>query len=180
MDSPTFFVTYWQLSICDLICPQQSYSNESKKISERAKDKSQDKSAAAQAVTELGQEMKAQLKNVDEVSKRLIRQKDHWFESPGDDVIDQSRQNARIAVYTCFLPRAKLSPMDALYAAKFTRRLHTMGTPNFSTLSAYEFVRDRNRSLHKAHETLDRLRFAPKYARCRIQRRDQELCQILH
>lgn len=36
------------------------------------------------------------------------------------------------------VPRARLSPADALFCAKFVRLLHELGTPNFPTLFFYD------------------------------------------
>lgn len=45
----------------------------------------------------------------------------------------------------CLTPRARLSPIDASYCARFIRLLHNNGTPNFPSLHVYDKVNLRER-----------------------------------
>ena len=42
----------------------------------------------------------------------------------------------------CVFPRCRFTVTDALYCAKFVGMLHSLHTPNFSTLLFYDRVRD--------------------------------------
>lgn len=77
--------------------------------------------------------------------KRLAQEKAHWFK-PGAGTsrvkeLSLARKNAmQHFLQDCIVPRAKLSPVDASFSAKFIRLLHNIGTPNFPSLHVYDRV----------------------------------------
>lgn len=46
-------------------------------------------------------------------------------------------------IQECMVPRAKLSPIDASYCARFIRVMHNVGAGNFPSLHVYDRVSTR-------------------------------------
>ncbi|KZS97683.1 hypothetical protein SISNIDRAFT_481583 [Sistotremastrum niveocremeum HHB9708] len=147
-----FYLTFWQLTMYDLICPIERYSEETlrlKTILTTVKDKiarrtatdadELQKTKANNAIALLAAEAKAQVANCAAVQKRLELEKNHWFSS-----IDQASAKflaVQIIKY-CLHPRALLSQSDADYCAHIIHVLHTMGTPGFLTTFIYDKLLD--------------------------------------
>jgi THO complex subunit 2 len=65
--------------------------------------------------------------------KRISAEKKHYFSSvDGKDNIDDMHLHL---LEQCFLPRALLSSLDALYSFTMLKLLHDFGTPGFSTVN---------------------------------------------
>ena len=40
----------------------------------------------------------------------------------------------------CIIPRVRLSPVEAVFCARFIKQMHSLGTPHFQTLALYDKV----------------------------------------
>lgn len=140
-----FFVTFWQLSLHDLMAPYNSYSDEDNRQKEKiaainadrtdisvagAKRKEQDKKAITDFQRRLVEEMKSHLSNYSLVRKRLEIEKKHWFKGFAGRwrVLNDS------ILQDCFLPRLLTSPLDSFFTWKILNMLHSNGTPGFRTM----------------------------------------------
>ena len=143
--SRSFFVTFWSLSLCDMLVPTQSYDDEinrqKKKIatinsdrSDLSKQGSEKKEKDKKALNELQDRLRAELKDqvqtYSQTRSRLQKEKEAWFvdfwtrwESLNVAILEQ-----------CFLPRLTLSPVDALYVFKLFKYLHSSGAVNFRSM----------------------------------------------
>ena len=143
--SERFYVTFWQLSLGDIVVPTQSYDEEinrqKRKISAINSDRSdisvagtQKKDREKKALTELQDKLRAELKDqvtsYSQTRTRLSKEKENWF-------VDcwGKWENLNIALIEhCFLPRIMISPVDAIYTFKMIKYLHSSGTKNFRTM----------------------------------------------
>ncbi|KAG7395941.1 THO complex subunit 2 [Phytophthora boehmeriae] len=134
------YVTFWGLTLYDIHIPFQQYeseilrlrnsvsgaSNSSLSASERKKLKEK----SAQMIDVLTTEQKDQVAHRKRVYERLEDMKSKFFKAEPPErltAIDELLQK-------CVIPRALLSPEDALFVAKFMERIHMLATPEFSTL----------------------------------------------
>ena len=143
--SERFYVTFWQLSLGDILVPTQSYDDEinrqKRKIAAINSDRSdisvagtQKKDREKKALTELQDKLRAELK--DQVSSysqtrtRLGKEKEDWFADCWG-----KWENLNITLIEhCFLPRIMISPVDAIYTFKIIKYLHSSGAKNFRTM----------------------------------------------
>jgi THO complex subunit 2 len=110
----------------------------------------------------LERELKVQEENAVQVKERLILEKDGWifmngillffyvFVSFSSDFYFIANNSSdpkafRFSVVDAFLqycvfPRCLYSVIDAMFAAHFINMLHSIGTPNFATISLYDRV----------------------------------------
>ncbi|MCJ1473974.1 THO complex subunit 2 [Lambiella insularis] len=147
--SEPFYLTFWQLSLGDMIVPTQSYEDEinrqKKKIVSISSDRSdvsvtgtQRKDKEKKALNDLQDQLRAELK--DQVSSyqqtrsRLVKEKEHWFPECW------GRWDAlNIALLEhCFFPRILISPVDAIYTFKMLKLLHSSGAKNFRTMGLFD------------------------------------------
>ncbi|RWS26655.1 THO complex subunit 2-like isoform X1 [Leptotrombidium deliense] len=160
--SPRFFVTFWTLSMFDLEVPRSSYDREVDRLknqitqTEENKDLVQNKKKKeverCRSLQErLLQEQLNQDDHVKRVKLRLEKEKDQWFQS---SMKIKSLDFIKMIVYLelakmemttqflqhCLFPRCIFTAADALYCAKFVHLLHTIKTPNFSTLICYDRI----------------------------------------
>ncbi|GFQ66742.1 THO complex subunit 2 [Trichonephila clavata] len=141
--NPLFYVTFWSLSMYDLVVPSSSYEREVGKLksllqSEENKDagkKKKERERCDALVTKLVEEEKLQQEHCARVMARLRSEKDDWFQS-------RAAKNETITQFLqlCLFPRCIFTPVDALYCAKFVLLIHCLKTPNFSTLLCYDRV----------------------------------------
>ena len=138
-----FYSTFWQLSLADVTVPTERYEQElralqvivdqnpegGRKSIHKARIQAQD------MLNQLRTELKEQTLSHQATRKRLQVEKDHWFpnEQGRSDIVYQMMQH-------CFVPRALLSPTDAIFAGRFLRLMHSLGTRNFSSLTAYDKI----------------------------------------
>jgi len=142
-----FFVTFWQLSLHDLMAPASSYTAEDARQKERiaainadrsdvtqagARKRDQEKKAIADFRDRLIQEMKDHMENYKGVRARLEMEKKSWFADSRDK--DKSEQLIEALLQECFLPRLLMSPLDSYFAWKMFIMMHSSGTPQFRTL----------------------------------------------
>ena len=140
--SVSFYVTFWQLSLADLLPPTESYEECMKKqlrkkaaIVPNRRDISRDadrrRAAERKQIDEVHEglmtEMRAGLRRYAGVQNRLILEKDHWFKN----FHHNWKEHNFVLLQECFLPRLVLSPLDALYAHKILFWLHGKGTKCF-------------------------------------------------
>jgi THO complex subunit 2 len=143
--SLTFFTTFWQLSLHDLMAPAKSYGDEDVRQKERiaainadrtdvtaigARKKEQEKRAIVDFRDGLLKEMKEHMSNYTDVRSRLEQEKKHWFE----DFKGQYKALNDALLQECFLPRLLISPLDSYFAWKMLNLLHSSGTPEFRTM----------------------------------------------
>lgn len=69
---------------------------------------------------------------------RLKQEKDHWFLSRQA----KAAKNETITRFLqlCLFPRCTFTQIDAVYCAKFVLTIHSLKTPNFSTLLCFDRV----------------------------------------
>lgn len=147
--SESFYVTFWQLSLGDMLVPTQSYDDEinrqKKKILAINSDRSdisvagtQKKEREKKALTDLQDRLRTELKDQVQAYSltrtRLQKEKEHWF------VNSWGRWDAlNIALIEhCFFPRILISPIDAIYTFKMLKFLHSSGATNFRTMGVFD------------------------------------------
>ena len=83
-------------------------------------------------------EQKRQKDHVDKVMARLKREKDSWFFSRSAKLA----KNETITTFLqlCLFPRCIFTANEAIYCAKFVQVIHSLKTPNFSTLICFDRV----------------------------------------
>ena len=150
-----FYVTFWTLSLHDLLVNPSSYDHEVARQTQLANqirnDRSDATSAGARerdrkikAITELKerltQEMKTQIGAYTQVRNRLSKEKDNWFlDFHGKvDLLHTS------ILQNCFLPRMLLSPLDAHYTFLMLKFLHNSGAPGFRTMHLVDRLLRKN------------------------------------
>ena len=146
-----FYVSFWQLSLYDILIPGKSYEDElsrqHKKIASIKADRSDvslsgvrkreaETKAIQQLIDNLLSENKQHLKALQESKARLQKEKDAWFMGKAK-VTEQL--NTALLEY-CFLPRIMASPLDAYFCFKFVKFLHATGTANFRTLGFLDIL----------------------------------------
>ena len=146
-----FYVTFWQLSLYDILIPGKSYEDElsrqHKKIASIKADRSDvslsgvrkreaETKTIQQLIDNLLSENKQHLKTLQESKRRLQKEKDAWFVGKAK-VTEQL--NTALLEY-CFLPRIMASPLDAYFCFKFAKYLHATGTTNFRTLGFLDIL----------------------------------------
>ena len=143
-----FFVTFWTLSLQDLLVPTSSYENEQAKIKTQlaqinadrsdlsalaVKERERKKKSLIELQQKLGDEAKVRMNIYLQTRNRLSKkEKYHWFSRVMDKGVIDARHLALLQ--ECFLPRAMSSSLDAHYCFLMLKLLHDNGTPGFSTM----------------------------------------------
>jgi len=150
----SFYVTFWQLSLDDMLVPTSGYEEEIKRQKSRidainadrsdltatgVKKKDQEKKKILELIDRLRAEMKAQVTTYTLVRGRLQKERLYWFTNHMK--IKHEDVNAAL-LQECFLPRILLSPLDALFAYKMLFFLHSSGTPGFYTMHFINRIMD--------------------------------------
>ncbi|PWZ01853.1 hypothetical protein BCV70DRAFT_150056, partial [Testicularia cyperi] len=132
-----FYVTFWQLSLADVSVPIERYQQETKRLQQLIRETplEEPRQRLQDTAAQLNTEMKEQMKSHEVTRKRLVVEKDHWF----DDRADRGSCSQHMIQY-CLFPRALLSPTDAILAGKFIRLAHSLGARNFSSLTVYDKI----------------------------------------
>ncbi|GAO48034.1 hypothetical protein G7K_2222-t1 [Saitoella complicata NRRL Y-17804] len=148
-----FYATFWQLELYDIHVPVARYQDRKFKLANRIREIDSDRSDMSAAAvrarkqrkqvlmdedSQLSAEVTAQLTAYERTMNRLKKEKDHWF-------AQKIHQKVRKGIITNFLqhcihPRVKFSAADAVFSARMIRQMHTIGTPNFSTLTMYDTI----------------------------------------
>ncbi|GJP77194.1 hypothetical protein CLOP_g7622 [Closterium sp. NIES-67] len=142
--SPPFYLLFWGLTLSDLHVPRQRYEAEMAKqrallrtledvgdssgsaIQKRKKEKER----VQEVLDKLSSELARQQARAEAVQRRLVRDRTRWL-SPG--AVPDSWRIVPCFLHHCVIPRALMSPEDAVYCAKFILRLHAAATPQFCT-----------------------------------------------
>lgn len=140
-----FYATFWQLSLHDMLVPTNNYEDEINRLKKKTlainsdrtdisivgtlkKDK--EKKAIGDLQTRLRSELRDHVAAYGQTRIRLQKEKQKWFSK-----LWGKWDNMNIALIEhCFLPRILLSPIDAMYAFKMLKYLHSSGAPNFRTI----------------------------------------------
>ena len=158
--SQPFYVTFWQLSLRDMLVPLQSYDDEvnrqKRKVLTINSDRSdisilgtQRKDREKKILTELQdrlrEESKDRIQAYQQTRSRLQKEKEHWFSGLWGkwDALNVA------LIEHCFFPRILISPVDAMYAFKMLKYLHSSGATNFRTMGVLDqlFVEKRLTSM---------------------------------
>ncbi|KAH3839564.1 hypothetical protein DPMN_112996, partial [Dreissena polymorpha] len=144
--SPTFYVTFWALSMYDIHVPNAAYEKQISHLQAQAlsvddnKDMPQskrkkEKERCSQLIDKLKEEEKRQTEHVQRVNARLKAQREQWF-------VSRATKNETITQFLqlCIFPRCCFTASDAVYCAEFIHILHSLKTPNFSTLICYDRI----------------------------------------
>ena len=147
--SRPFYVTFWQLSLRDMLVPTQSYEDEinrqKKRILTINSDRSdisvvgtQKKDREKKAINDLQDRLRGELKDhvqsYQQNRSRLGKEKEHWFSRSWGkwDALNVA------LIEHCFFPRILISPVDAMYTFKMLKFLHSSGATNFRTLGVLD------------------------------------------
>ncbi|KAK5643842.1 hypothetical protein RI129_007687 [Pyrocoelia pectoralis] len=142
--SAQFLTTFWSLTMFDLCVPDETYQQVIGKIKQQSlqivdTNTSKGKKDLERYITlmeKVQDEKKKQHEHVDKVLYRLNQEKDTWFLSRS--VKAAKNETITRFLQLCLFPRCTFTPIDAVYCAKFVYTIHTLKTPNFSTLLCYD------------------------------------------
>ncbi|ELU01720.1 hypothetical protein CAPTEDRAFT_223841 [Capitella teleta] len=141
-----FYTTFWSLTMYDLEVPKEAYQKQqealdtqiqairdNKDLTESKKKKEVERCTALQS--KLTDEEKRQQSHVELVLHRLKKEKDDWF-------VSKASKHATITslLQLCLFPRCVFTASDAIYCAKFLNTIHSLKTPNFSSLICYDRI----------------------------------------
>lgn len=158
--SVSFYVTFWQLGLRDMQVPARSYETEQNRLRNKLQTISSDRSdisalgsqrkerekrAVQDLIDRLVTEHKERIAAYSRTRSRLQKEKLSWFL----DVKDRWDEFNTALIEQCFFPRIRISSVDALYAFKMYKFLHSSGTTNFRTLKFLDqlFVEKRLESM---------------------------------
>ena len=144
-----FYVTFWQLSLGDMLVPTQSYEDEINRQKKKTtiinsdrsdlsifgtQKKDREKKILNELQDQLRVELKEQISSYQQTRSRLQKEKEFWFAECW------GRWDAlNIALLEhCFFPRILISPIDAMYAFKMLKLLHSSGAKNFRTMGLFD------------------------------------------
>ncbi|KAL8769377.1 MAG: hypothetical protein Q9209_004604 [Squamulea sp. 1 TL-2023] len=143
--SPSFYVTFWQLSLCDLQVPAKSYQHEQDRLKLKVDNINKDRTDVSMAgsqrkerekklildlIDRLALEHKERVNAYQRTRVQLGKEKTCWFAS----IRGRWDESSDALIEHCFFPRIRMSSVDALYAFKMYQYLHSSGTTNFRTL----------------------------------------------
>jgi THO complex subunit 2 len=152
---PTFYATFWSLSLSDIHVPKSAYENQLKRLRKALSDlddkdrvdaKARDKDVKkwrdtlTNEVQKLEAEYKKQVETQKRVLARLEKDKSTWLASINADYKTFSKSTPTSLLQYCVLPRCIQSPEDALFCAKLIQLLHSIKTPRLSTLVFYNTI----------------------------------------
>ncbi|KAL8650338.1 MAG: hypothetical protein Q9210_003879 [Variospora velana] len=158
--SAPFYVTFWQLALRDMQVPAKGYEVEQARLRNRlatvssdrsdisikgAQRKEREKKVIQELIDRLVSEHKERIAAYSRTRLRLQKEKVSWF----SDVGDRWDGFNTALIEQCFFPRIRISPIDALYAFKMFKYLHSSGTTNFRSLKFLDqlFVEKRLESM---------------------------------
>ena len=144
--SPQFLTTFWSLTMYDLCVPDEVYEKELAKLKSlpakvdenrdlNASRKKREKERLNSMIEKMSDEQRKQKKHVEMVMARLKEETDSWF-------FTRSRKNETITSFLqlCLFPRCIFTASDAVFCAKFVHIVHSLKTPNFSTLICFDRI----------------------------------------
>ncbi|KAJ3190353.1 THO complex subunit 2 [Gaertneriomyces sp. JEL0708] len=161
--SPTFYTTFWQLSLYDIFCPQNQYLTESnnqkkairqleidiaqlerardhgmeepRKMAEEVKKKRKEIERTNVVVATLEREWRLHDEHVHKVMERLRLESGEWFRNSVNRT-----EVVNTMIQYCLFPRCIQSPADASFTAKFIMTMHSLGTPSIATATLYDKI----------------------------------------
>jgi THO complex subunit 2 len=143
--SVSFYITFWQMSLNDLIVPVNNYQDEISRLQRKIASINADRSDISVAGTQKKEREKKAINDLQDqlqserrdrmqhniiTRKRLQKEQDFWF---ADCWGKWEPLNIALLEH-CFLPRILLSPLDSMYAFTMLKFLHGNGTKNFRTM----------------------------------------------
>lgn len=148
--TPTLFSTFWSLTIYDIYIPHARYDSEIHRMrneyaklgsmdvrnlsDSEAKEKRAKEKKLKVLIDALLDEQQKQVKHRRKVHERLEKQKSEFISEKGpNSFVEQYLEK-------CVLPRALLTPEDALFAARFSEFMHSINTPGFNSIGYYHTV----------------------------------------
>ena len=146
--SVPFYTTFWALSLQEVGNNMSFYHKEHDKIKPQVERISKDRSdMGAVAVKErerkkktlmelsenITEEMKVQVATIMSVKANIRSESKHYF-PPVSSKEERAVMHLHL-LEECFLPRALLSSMDAVYSFTMLKQQHDLGTPEFSTVT---------------------------------------------
>ena len=147
--NPSFYATFWQLSLGDVFTSLQPYDEATQRLNRRVEAisadrsdvsvvgtqrKSREKQGILDTVARLHKEMKECMQSNYLGKARLRKEKDSWFAGSWGRF-----DNLNVALIEhCILPRLVMSPLDAMYTFKMIKWLHSEGVSNFRTMGVYD------------------------------------------
>ena len=147
--SPSFYITFWQLSLPDMQVPTGNYKEENERLKKKVLmisadrtdisilgtvKKEKEKKSLNDIADRLTVEVKEQIHYYTQTRARLQREKDHWF---SDHWGKWDAMNIAL-IENCFFPRILLSPVDSMYVFKMLKYLHSSGAANFRTIGVFD------------------------------------------
>lgn len=158
--SQPFYMTFWQLSLHDMLVPTTSYEDEitrqKKKVLLVTSDRTdisiagtQRKERERKSLEDLQSRLRAEMRDrvhaYQQTRIRLQKEKEHWFSG----LFGRWDALNNALIEHCFFPRILISPVDAMYAFKMLKYLHSSGARNFRTLRVLDqlFLEKRLTSL---------------------------------
>ncbi|KAF2176778.1 hypothetical protein K469DRAFT_698223 [Zopfia rhizophila CBS 207.26] len=142
-----FYITFWQLSLGDLVTPMNEYrvaqshfAEKTKSLDGRrdvsiqaAKKREADRQVLLDEHDKLVQEASETLGALDRTRKSLREEMSHWFD--GIPMVDARSEALHDEILQdCFLPRILMSPQDAQFASAMFKFMHGSGVPGFRTM----------------------------------------------
>ncbi|KDE09261.1 hypothetical protein MVLG_00581 [Microbotryum lychnidis-dioicae p1A1 Lamole] len=151
-----FYVTFWQLTLYDIMYPKERYDAELDRLNKMQRDISGSeiaqtltKDATSRFVQNIVSLANKLLKEAEEhrsaravVSRRLTREAKSWF--TGVTTNSQRKVLVDQIVQHCIHPRVKLSLPDAVFSYQFIKRLHSMNTTGFHSILFYDRILNRH------------------------------------
>jgi len=145
--SPQLYTVFWSLSMYELYVPTERYEAEIHKLKSAFNNiddnkelpsiskKKKEKERCQLLMDKLKEELQQQQEHNRCVKRWLETKKEGWFPS-------QTAKGETITQFLqiCIFPRCVFTANDAVYCAKFIHIIHTLQTPNFSTLICFDRV----------------------------------------
>ncbi|XP_076804278.1 THO complex subunit 2-like isoform X1 [Clavelina lepadiformis] len=143
--SPSFYTTFWSLTLYDIEVPTAAYEREVNKLKQAMNNSEQEssndnrkrreKERCENLISKLKEEERKQEEYWSRVRARFKSEKDGWF-------LAKTTKNDTITKFLqlCIFPRSVFSSLDAVYCARFIHILHLLKTPNFSTLLCFDRI----------------------------------------
>lgn len=168
--SPQFLVTFWSLSMHDLMVPVKSYEKEINKIKQQARSVLDSKDMvnvrvfllascacyyvdfASQNASKGRKEQERYNALIEKLQEEMRKQQEHvnkikcrLAQEKDTWFLSKSVKSAKNETITqflqlCLFPRCTFTALDAVYCAKFLHTIHTLKTANFATLLCYDRV----------------------------------------
>lgn len=167
--SPLFYVTFWTLSMADCFVPSTAYEKQRQSLRQKiaalddqtdltSAKKKKEKEKLVLMIDKLSEEEGKQKDHVGHVKARFEKEKDHWFPQSTTTILiplisnksfdivfisESKTKNDTITVFLqfCIFSRCLFTQIDAYYCSKFIHIIHSLKTPNFSTIICYDRVR---------------------------------------